>query len=123
MTDETSRSTKSALLATTRPIDPVVTAKTSGRFVVEPAQKSPRQKRGRRRKARGPPVDDGDDADADAGADAYSIATFCKRHGISESFYHKLKSLGLGPATIRIGTRVLITKEAARAWRKKQTNS
>ena len=50
-------------------------------------------------------------------ADAYSIRQFCQRHGISESFYHKLQAKGLGPQTIRLGTRVLISKEAAGRWR------
>jgi len=61
---------------------------------------------------------DGDDA-----VDAYSIATFCKKHNISESFYHKLRNQGLGPATMRLGTRVLITKEAARQWRKRRAEA
>jgi hypothetical protein len=117
MTDETTASAKSALLATTRPADPVVAAKGAGRFVCEPTRKSPRQKHERDWNARGPPIDD------DAGVDAYSITTFCKRHGISESFYHKLKSQGLGPATMRIGTRVLITREAAKAWRRQHTHT
>ena len=58
--------------------------------------------------------------DADADADAYSIAAFCKRHGISESFFFKLKSQGLGPRVMRIGSRVLITREAASEWRQQR---
>ena len=61
--------------------------------------------------------------DDDDVADAYSIATFCKKHAISESFFHKLKNLGLAPATMRVGTRVLISREAARAWRKRHTET
>jgi len=59
----------------------------------------------------------------DDAADAYSIATFCKKHAISESFFHKLRTLGLGPRTMRVGTRVLISREAARAWRKRHTET
>src|SRR5262249_39195986 len=61
----------------------------------------------------------GDDDDADA----YSIAAFCRRHDISESFFHKLRGLGRGPATMRVGARVLISREAARAWRKRHTET
>ena len=50
--------------------------------------------------------------------DAYSIPEFCKRHGISVSFYHKEKACGRSPREMRIGTRVLISKEAAADWRR-----
>lgn len=49
--------------------------------------------------------------------DAYAIPEFCIRHRISESFYHKLQSLGLGPKTMRLLGRTLITREAAAQWR------
>ena len=49
--------------------------------------------------------------------DAYSIALFCSRHGISERFYFKLKAAGRGPAEMRLGNRVLISREAAARWR------
>ena len=49
--------------------------------------------------------------------DAYSIALFCARHGISERFYFKLKAAGRGPAEIQLGNRVLISREAAARWR------
>jgi len=47
----------------------------------------------------------------------YSRASFCKAHGLSESFYHKLKNEGLGPDELRLGSKVLITHEAAARWR------
>jgi hypothetical protein len=53
---------------------------------------------------RGPPV-------------AYTIESFCAAHHISKAFFHKLRSQGLGPRLTRIGSRVLITAEAAAAWR------
>ena len=102
-----------------RPTDPAVAAIAAGRFVAERLAQSskPRQRRGRPQNPRGPPDDDG-------GADACSIPTFCRRHHISESFYHKLKAMGLGPATMRIGRRVLISSEAAAAWRRaREANS
>jgi hypothetical protein len=49
--------------------------------------------------------------------DAYSIALFCARHGISERFYFKLKAKGRGPAEMQLGNRVLISREAAARWR------
>jgi len=49
--------------------------------------------------------------------DAYSIPLFCARHGISERFYFKLKAAGCGPAEMRLGNRMLISREAAVRWR------
>ena len=46
----------------------------------------------------------------------YSRASFCKAHGLSESFYHKLKNAGLGPTEMKVGSKVLITHESAREW-------
>jgi hypothetical protein len=56
--------------------------------------------------------------DDDAVVDAFSIPQFCRRHNISESFFHKLQSHGLGPVTMRIGARTLISAESAAAWRR-----
>jgi hypothetical protein len=53
----------------------------------------------------------------DLPAAAYTIATFCVAHDISESFYHKLKSQGRAPREMHVGTRVLISYEAAADWR------
>jgi len=102
-----------------RPADPLVAARAAGRFIPDqPARSSERKKRRRRQQARGPPDDDGDDD-----ADAYSIATFCRRHGISESFFFKLQSRGEAPDTIAVGSRRLITKEAARKWRRQRAEA
>jgi hypothetical protein len=49
---------------------------------------------------------------------AFSIAEFCKAHGISESMYFKMRALGLGPREMIVGTRRLISFEAAAAWRR-----
>lgn len=51
-------------------------------------------------------------------ADAYSIGDFCKRHGFSPQLFYKFKKQM--PPTFRIGTRVLISREAAQAWRREQ---
>jgi transposase-like protein len=52
-------------------------------------------------------------------ADAYSVSDFCRRHGISPQLFYKYKSDM--PATLRIGTRVLISKESAEAWRRERS--
>ena len=56
-------------------------------------------------------------------ADAYSIGEFCARHRISPQIYYKLRPLGLMPATFRVGTRVLISVEAAATWRRERENA
>ena len=102
-----------------RPPDPVVEARARGQFVADAhAENEHRRRRRRRRRqqARGPPEQDEDDHDG-----AFSIRAFCKRHSISESFFYKLRSLGLGPAIMRVGGRTLISREAAAAWRKQHT--
>jgi predicted DNA-binding transcriptional regulator AlpA len=50
--------------------------------------------------------------------DAYDVIEFCHRHAISRSaFYNSLKN-GTGPRIMRLGTRVLVSKEAAEQWRR-----
>jgi hypothetical protein len=48
-------------------------------------------------------------------ADAYSVEEFCRRHRISVQLFYKFKDDM--PATFRVGTRVLVSKEAAANWR------
>ena len=50
---------------------------------------------------------------------ALSIPEFCKSHGISEGMFYKMKkqNRGLTPREMKIGTRTLITFEAAAKWR------
>ena len=55
--------------------------------------------------------------------DAYSVAEFCSRHRISPQLFYKLKPHGLMPATFKVGTRVLISREAAAAWRRERENA
>ena len=51
-------------------------------------------------------------------ADAYSVDEFCARHRISpQLFYKNRKQM---PRTFNVGTRVLISKEAAAAWRRER---
>jgi predicted DNA-binding transcriptional regulator AlpA len=52
--------------------------------------------------------------------DAYDVIEFCHRHAISRSaFYNSLKN-GTGPRIMRLGSRVLVSKEAAEQWRRER---
>jgi hypothetical protein len=53
-------------------------------------------------------------------ADAFSVAEFCRRNRISVQLFYKLKPQGLMPPTFRLGARVLISREAAAAWRRER---
>ena len=48
----------------------------------------------------------------------FTIASFCCAHEISRPFLYSLWQRGIGPRTMRIGSRVLISDEAAADWRK-----
>ena len=48
---------------------------------------------------------------------AMSIPQFCTAHNISEGFYYKLKKQKLNSREMKVGTRTLITFEAAAKWR------
>ena len=56
-------------------------------------------------------------------ADAYSVGEFCARRRISQQLFYKLKPQGLMPVTFNVGTRVLISREAAAAWRRARENA
>ena len=56
--------------------------------------------------------------DAADDADAFTVNEFCARHRISvQLFYKNRKQM---PRTFNVGTRVLISKEAAVAWRRER---
>ncbi|MGY4318999.1 hypothetical protein [Bradyrhizobium sp. JR3.5] len=67
-----------------------------------------------------PEVTDHKPTDTAHHPDAYSIREFCERHGISSQMFYKLKPQGLMPVTFNVGTRVLISREAAAAWRRER---
>jgi hypothetical protein len=46
-----------------------------------------------------------------------TIPQFCNAHNISEGFYYKLKKQKLTPREMKVGTRTLVTFEAAADWR------
>jgi len=51
---------------------------------------------------------------------AYSIDEFCAAHRLSPAMYFKLKAAGLGPRTMEVGARTLISVEAAADWRRER---
>ena len=50
--------------------------------------------------------------------EAYSIPDFCRAHGFSPAHYFNLQKDGRGPRVMRLGKRVLISREAAAEWRR-----
>jgi hypothetical protein len=56
--------------------------------------------------------------DAADDADAFSVREFCRRNRISVQLFYKNRSQM--PRTFNVGTRVLISKEAAAAWRRER---
>ena len=73
---------------------------------------------------RGPPLDD--DApkykrkpvSAEANTLALSIREFCRLHCISEDQFYKMRREGWGPTVMHVGSRTLISHEAAAEWRR-----
>jgi predicted DNA-binding transcriptional regulator AlpA len=50
--------------------------------------------------------------------DSFSIMEFCQKHGLSRSLFYKLLDSGEGPRVMRVGSRIMISKEAAADWRR-----
>lgn len=46
-----------------------------------------------------------------------TIAEFCRDNRFSKATFYNLEAIGRAPATIRIGSRVLISTESEAAWR------
>jgi hypothetical protein len=59
--------------------------------------------------------------DPDLPVDCYTVLEFCRSHRLSERFYRILRQAGLGPDEIRLGNKILISKEAAARWRDART--
>lgn len=51
----------------------------------------------------------------------FTVEEFCATHRISRTTYYELKKQGLGPREIVIGSRRLISVEAAAEWREERT--
>jgi hypothetical protein len=52
------------------------------------------------------------------GRAAYTVSEFCDAHRISRSKLYELWAAGVGPRFVRIGTKKIITIEAAADWRR-----
>jgi hypothetical protein len=48
---------------------------------------------------------------------AFTISEFCTAHRISRSWLYKAWKAGRGPRIERVGSKILITSEAAADWR------
>jgi hypothetical protein len=55
---------------------------------------------------------------ADPQALAMSIHAFCVLHNISEDMFYKMAREKWGPAVMHVGSRTLISAEAAERWRR-----
>jgi predicted DNA-binding transcriptional regulator AlpA len=51
-----------------------------------------------------------------------SVDEFCADHGISRAMFYKLQKEGSGPRIMKIGSRTLISLEAAETWRRQMEN-
>jgi hypothetical protein len=52
---------------------------------------------------------------------AMSIREFCAQHGgISEDLFFKMQREGWGPTVMHVGSRTLISHEAAERWRRER---
>ena len=50
---------------------------------------------------------------------AYTVSEFCAAHRISRSKLYQLWAMGAGPRFIHIGSKKIITVEAAADWRRR----
>jgi hypothetical protein len=50
--------------------------------------------------------------------DAYSIHEFCERHCLSRASFYNLQKIGKAPRVLRVGQKVLVSREAAEQWRR-----
>jgi hypothetical protein len=75
---------------------------------------------------RGPPLDDDGPkyrrrpVSADANSLSMSIREFCRLHGISEDQFYKMQREEWGPTVMHVGSRTLISREAAERWRRER---
>ena len=53
-------------------------------------------------------------------ASGIAIAEFCRLHGFSVDQYFKMQLEGWGPTTMKVGSRTLISHEAAEKWRRER---
>jgi hypothetical protein len=53
----------------------------------------------------------------DSEMDAFGVAEFARRHDISKAYVYLMWKRNEGPEFLQVGSRRLITREAAAAWR------
>lgn len=58
-----------------------------------------------------------------SGRSAFSIDEFCSAHRISRAMFYKLLDQGKAPRLMKVGTRSLISEEAAAEWRRQMEAS
>jgi len=51
--------------------------------------------------------------------DAYSVDEFCRRHNLCRASFYNLVKAGRGPRIMKVGSRTLISIEAAAEWRRR----
>jgi hypothetical protein len=51
---------------------------------------------------------------------AYTIAEFCRAHRFSQAYYYELRASGRGPREMKVGSRRIISAEAAAEWRRER---
>ena len=56
-------------------------------------------------------------------AAAFSIREFCEVHRISQEMFFKMKRAGWAPRIMKVGSRTLISTEAAAAWRREREHA
>ncbi len=49
---------------------------------------------------------------------AFTVAQFCEAHSFTKVLFYKLLKEGRGPRIMKVGTRTLISVEAAADWRR-----
>jgi hypothetical protein len=49
--------------------------------------------------------------------ECFTREEFCAAHRIGRTTYHELRKSGKGPVEMRIGSKILISRESAAAWR------
>jgi hypothetical protein len=57
------------------------------------------------------------------GRKASTVDQFCADYSISRAMFYRLAKSGQGPRTMRVGTKQLVTEEAAAAWRVAMTEA
>jgi hypothetical protein len=67
-----------------------------------------------------PPIEAAAESAARRRSGAYSVAEFCREFSISSSMLFKMWAKGEGPDRFKVGTRTLISEQAAAKWRRAQ---